>query len=322
MDEIKELELMEQMEDEVQEQKSLDEEVLDYYELTELPFSLVPHPRFLYHTQAHLQAFNRARSNITQRQGLTVILGDLGTGKSTVSRKLYLDFKRRSQSSNYDIRLIKNASNWTTTSKMIRSISTEFGCELRRSEEAQWAEFESFAMKRATDDKVDIVLLIDEAQEVPRKVLIRLRELLNLETISTKIVQIVLFGTLDLWDKLTTDKALRPLMSRIAGGPAFLTPLDREDLSKAIKFRLTVAGRTESLFDEECFDIIHLASGGVLRNAVDICRLALQHGFEAGEQIISPVSVKMAARSLIMTKVNQSGAVPAKKRQAATAASD
>jgi type II secretory pathway predicted ATPase ExeA len=268
------------------------EELLDFFRLAEQPFSLSPDPRFLYHTENHLTAFVRCRQNIVQRQGLSVVVGDVGTGKSTVARRLFLDFTHDDVGPKYATRFVKNASNWTTSNKMIQALSDEFGCSSRRSEGAQWAEFESHVQNLAIQG-VNVVLLIDEAQTIPKKVLIRLRELLNFEADSIKFIQVVLLGTLELRSTLQ-DQALRPLRSRIAGGIATLAPLDLNDLTSAIKFRVTVAGRTKPLFAEECYPLIHDASEGVLRDAVDICRSALQLAYDDQETVISPTTISLA----------------------------
>jgi len=175
---------------------------------------------------------------------------------------------------------------------MIQTLSDEFGCPSRRSEGAQWAEFEQHVQTLAATG-VNVVLLIDEAQSIPKRVLIRLRELLNFEGDSVKFIQIVLLGTLELRATLQ-DQALRPLRSRIAGGIATLAPLDFDELREAIKFRVTVAGRTKVLFDDECYQMIHAASEGVLRDAIDICRTAIHLAFEEREPLISPTSVSLA----------------------------
>lgn len=268
------------------------EDLLDFFRLAEHPFSLSPDPRFLYHTEAHLTAFTRCRQNIVRRQGLNVVVGDVGTGKSTVARRLFLDFTEGEAIERYATRFIKNTTNWITSNKMIQALSDEFGCQSRRSEGAQWAEFEHHAQHLAEEGK-NVVLLIDEAQSLPKKVLIRLREILNFEADSSKFIQIVLFGTLDLRTTLN-EESLRPLKSRVAGGIATLSPLNQEDLAAAIKFRLVVAGRTKPLFHEECFPIIHAASSGILRDAVDICQSALQLAFEDNEKIISPATISLA----------------------------
>lgn len=269
-----------------------EEEILEFYRLAERPFSLSPDPRFLYHTENHLTAFMRCRQNIVQRQGLSVVTGDVGTGKSTVARRLFYDFTAEEVAPRYATRFIKNASHWTTSHKMIVALSEEFGCKARRSEGAQWAEFESQVQDLA-ENGVNIVLLIDEAQGIPKKVLVRLRELLNFEADSSKFLQIVLLGTLELRTTLQ-DPALRPLKSRIAGGIAKLAPLSEDELTEAIKFRLTVAGRTRPLFRDDCFPLIHAASGGVLRDAVDICRSALLLGYEDREDSIAVPTVALA----------------------------
>ncbi|MBX7223358.1 MAG: AAA family ATPase [Blastocatellia bacterium] len=268
------------------------EKLLDYYRLAEHPFSISPDPRFLYHTDHHLNAFTRCRQNIVRRQGLSVVVGDVGTGKSTVARRLFLDFTEEEVTPSYSTRFIKNTTNWTTSTKMIFSLSQEFNCPPRRSEAAQWAEFEQHVYSLAETGQ-NVVLLVDEAQNIPKKVLIRLRELLNYEADAAKFIQIVLFGTLELAE-LLGDAALRPLKSRIAGGISSLTPLELDDLTEAIKFRVTVAGCHRPLFTDECFPLIHQASRGVLRDAIDICQSSLQFAFEDNEPVISAGTVLLA----------------------------
>src|ERR1044072_344202 len=89
----------------VKEAKGQFETLLDFYRLAEPPFSLSPDPRFLYHTSGHLRAFSKTRSNIIQRQGLTVICGDVGTGKSTVGRRIELELGSHEMVSQYETRL-------------------------------------------------------------------------------------------------------------------------------------------------------------------------------------------------------------------------
>jgi general secretion pathway protein A len=282
----------------VDDDQEIRDQVLEFYSLAEEPFTLNPDPRFMYHTEDRMEAFRKTRLNVIQRQGLSVICGDLGMGKSTVARRLYVEFKRASRRS-FDPRIIKNAGAWGTPNQMIRALSEEFGVPSRRSESAQWKEFEAFAIQRFVEDKTDVVLIIDEAQAIPRKVLIRLREILNFETNTAKVIQVVLLGTLDLAGVLNSDETLRPLRSRVAGGISLLAPVERDDLAAAIKFRLAVAGRNSPLFAEECFEIIHLVSGGVFRDAMDICRFALSFAYEEEESTISLSSVKLAARAVL-----------------------
>ncbi len=274
------------------------ERMLQFYDLVEAPFNITPDPRFLYHTTAHLAAFSRCRTNLVQLQGLSLVVGDAGSGKSTIARRLLEELQAPQLASVYEAVLVKNASTWTTPTKMIRALSNEFALPLRRSEDAQWSEFEGYVSKRAVDDSVNIVILIDEAQSLPRKVLARMREVLNFEANHRKFVQLILFGTLDMWD-LLQDPALRPLRSRIAGGPAFLRPLELDDLRAAIMFRLRVAGRAEPLFEEECFPIIHAGSEGNLRTAIDCCRAALDIGYREGESEISGVTVEIAVEETV-----------------------
>jgi general secretion pathway protein A len=274
------------------------ERMLEFYGFAELPFSISPDPRFLYHTSAHLAAFQKLRQNLVQLQGLSVVCGAVGSGKSTIARRLLEELLAPELERVYHSILVKNASNWTTSSKMIRGLCEEFGLPPRRSEDAQWMEFETYVARRAVDDAVNVVILVDEAQNLPRKVLVRLRELLNFEANHRKFVQVALFGTMDLWEQLQ-DPVLRPLRSRIAGGPAFLKPLGLDEMTAAIQFRSSVAGRREPLFEDSCFPIIQDCSAGNIRTAVDICRESLTLGLAEEESPISSVTVELASESVV-----------------------
>lgn len=278
---------------------SIEEEVR-FFGLREVPFSLSPDPRFLYLSFQHMKAVKRAQRNIDGRQGLTVILGDAGVGKSTVARRLfglYNDEPELSQA--HSIRYITNPSHWTTTNKMLSTLCDEFAIKARRSESKQWLEFQEH-MAGLFQQGVTVVLLIDEAQLIPRKQLMRIREILNFESNSSKFIQVVLFGTLDMAATLA-EPDFRPLRSRAAGGLITLDPLDERELTEAILFRIKVASGSEApeIFTPGCFPMLAQASNGIIRDAVDYCNMAMYLGYTASRNVIDEGVIGAAIEAVV-----------------------
>jgi general secretion pathway protein A len=281
----------------------IDEEI-EFYDLKEIPFSLSPDPRYMYLSYQHTKALRRAKRNIDARQGLTVILGDAGVGKSTVARRLFGMYSDSPEvSSSYAIRYVTNPSHWTTTNKMLLTLCAEFAIKARRSESKQWHEFQEY-MATLFREGITVVLLIDEAQLIPRKQLMRIREILNFESNSSKFIQIVLFGTLDMAATLA-EPDFKPLRSRAAGGLITLDPLDEKELTETLLFRIKVATGSDShpVFTPGCFTLVANASGGIIRDAVDYCNMALYLGYTARRRPIDEEVMQAAISSVV--KLNE-----------------
>jgi general secretion pathway protein A len=284
----------------------VDQEIA-FFGFKENPFSLSPDPRFMYLSFQHTKALKRAQRNIDGHQGLTLILGDAGVGKSTVARRLFGMYSDEQEpGETHCIRYITNPSHWTTTNKMLVTLCEEFAIRSRRSETKQWQEFQGH-MASLFQQGVTVVLLIDEAQLVPRKQLQRVREILNFESNSSKFIQVVLFGTLEMAATLAEDD-FRPLRSRAAGGILTLDPLDEQELSQALLFRIRVAGGDERVFAPECFPLVARASNGIIRDAVDYCNTAMYLGYTAQARQIDAGVMQAAIDTMI--KLNESTRLP------------
>jgi len=294
---------MNEVEELARSQNEVDEEI-EFYGLKEIPFSLSPDPRYMYLSFQHTKALKRAKRNIDAKQGLTVILGDAGVGKSTVARRLYgMYTDDPAKAATHAIRYITNPSHWTTSNKMLLTLCEEFAIKSRRSESKQWHEFQDH-MAALYREGVTVVLLIDEAQLIPRKQLLRIREILNFESNSSKFIQIVLFGTLDMAAALA-EPDFKPLRSRAAGGLITLDPLDEKELTETLQFRLKVAGgsSTSLIFTPGCFSLVADASDGIIRDAVDYCNMAMYLGYTAGRKPIDEGVMQSAIDSVV--KLNE-----------------
>ena len=258
----------------------------------------------MYLSFQHTKALRRAQRNIDGRQGLTLILGDAGVGKSTVARRLFGLYSDDSEvNETYSIRYITNPSHWTTTNKMLVTLCDEFAIRARRSETRQWQEFQE-QMAVLYEQGVTVVLLIDEAQLIPRKQLLRVREILNFESNSSKFIQVALFGTMDMAGTLA-EPDFRPLRSRAAGGIITLDPLDEQELSQALLFRMRVAGGPEDVFTPGCFPLVAKASNGIIREAVDYCNTAMYLAYTAQVKQIDEEIMQASIDTIVKLNENR-----------------
>ena len=298
----------------------VDEEI-EFFGLKEIPFSLSPDPRYMYLSFQHTKALKRAKRNIDAKQGLTVILGDAGVGKSTVARRLYgMYTDDPDRATTHAIRYITNPSHWTTSNKMLMTLCEEFAIKSRRSETKQWHEFQDH-MAALYREGITVVLLIDEAQLIPRKQLLRIREILNFESNSSKFIQIVLFGTLDMAATLA-EPDFKPLRSRAAGGLITLDPLDEKELTETLQFRLKVAGESSAnpILTQGCFSLVANASDGIIRDAVDYCNMAMYLGYTAGRMPIDEGVMQSAIDSVV--KLNDAQGEPSVEGEVAPTPND
>ena len=240
--------------------------LLDRYGLTQTPFSVSPDPKFLYQTPQHKKALAQIRFTVQDRQGLAVLYGDVGMGKSTLVRKLY-DLYRAD--SGYETILLTNPDP-TSALQLLKRITD--ACELsrKRSRLDQMQELEAYLVDRYKAG-MNTVLLIDEAQLLRGEQFELIRQLTNFESSSAKLVQIVLAGQNNLRAKLRLKKAL---LSR-AVTVMTLDPLTLDETQSMIEHRLNVAGRPEKLFEPDAIREVYRVSKGVPREIIKLCRSAL-----------------------------------------------
>jgi general secretion pathway protein A len=236
------------------------------YGLSEPPFSLSPDPRYLYLTPQHLHALAHIRFTVDDRQGLAVLYGDIGHGKSTLVRRLY-DLYRAEPG--YEVLLLTNP-DMASALQLLKRITDACDLPRRRTKLDQMQEFENYLVSKYQERK-NVLLMIDEAQQMHGPMFELIRQITNFESASTKLIQIILVGQNNLRNKL---KMKRALLSR-AAALSTLDPLTPAETRAMIEFRLSIAGRKDSLFEDESILKIHKLAKGVPREIVKICRLAL-----------------------------------------------
>src|SRR5947207_14197912 len=271
----------------------------NYYGFAEKPFSLTPDPKYLYRSESHGNAFDLLQYAIRRREGFAVITGDIGTGKTTICRALLEQIDRTTFTA-----LVLNP--FLSEEDLLKRILQDFGVISR--EEGKAGRLAGVSKQDLIDVlydfllsliplKASAVLIIDEAQHLPLRVLEQIRILSNLETDKEKLLQIILVGQLDLQAVLRSP-GLRQLDQRISIRYE-LKPLDRDAVAAYVAHRLTIAGGSAAVaVAPKATNVVHRLSGGIPRLINLICDRALLAGFSLRANRITPGMVLHAAESL------------------------
>lgn len=270
----------------------------EYYGLAEKPFSLTPDPKYLYKSQSHGSAFDLLQYAIRRREGFMVMTGDIGTGKTTVCRALLEHIDRKTFSA-----LVLNP--FLSEEDLLKLILQDFGVVSR--EDVKSGRLARVTKQELIDALYDFllgllplrasaVLIIDEAQNLPLKVLEQIRILSNLETDKDKLLQIVLVGQLDL-KMLLRSPEMRQLDQRVSIRYE-LKPLTRSEVAAYIAHRLALAGGSAVSFEEKALQLIHKFAKGIPRLVNLICDRTLLAAYSARTNRISPGLVQSAVNSL------------------------
>src|SRR5436853_4061910 len=217
------------------------EAIIKYFGFHEHPFSTSPDPRFLYCSSQVREALAKCEFMARDRIGPIYMYGPIGSGKTSLVRRLQ---EKLSQDDRYNVKLLISP-NLKSSNAFLRLILETFDVKTERSYTASLQNFEKFLIQHYQDGKVP-VLLIDEAQNMTRDTLKLIHYLLNFETNKTKLLQIVLVGQEELGTRIIQYRELASRMLSIARNT-----MSPDDLKDMISFRLTVAGHTGSLFEDE-----------------------------------------------------------------------
>lgn len=236
------------------------------------PFSTSPDPDFFYSSREHERALTNVLIELRLKRGLSVVLGDVGTGKTTLSRKLLQDLKSR-EDCLFHIMLDPSFDDRT---HFLQSLVRNFGITIDRS--ASITELreslESFLFQKGVVEGKTVILIIDEAQKLNEMSLESLRVLLNYETNQFKLLQLVLMGQSEL---VPTLKAIPNFIDRISY-KTLLNPLDFDETREMIHFRVAQAGYRSNmdLFLDEALREIHRYTRGYPRKVTMMCHRALK----------------------------------------------
>ena len=253
-----------------------------FYGLRERPFDLLPNPRFLFMANRQREAFSNLRYGLTVPKGLTLLLGEAGTGKTTLVQAVLQEIDQKG----VECVLVSNPT--LTRAEFFDLLARGFGLsiEARRSKSRFLSDLRQHLVTRQQMGRVS-ALVLDEAQSLPYELLEEVRLLSNIETASAKLLNVVLAGQPELAGRLN-EPELRQLKQRIALR-CELRPFERGETAAYVAGRLRIAGgEPAATFSREAILAIHDASGGIPRTINVICDNALLGGFAAQ---VRPVSL-------------------------------
>jgi general secretion pathway protein A len=257
---------------------------LDHFNLRLEPFAPTPDPQFLYKSKVHQEALDRLVAAVTMRRGINAITGEPGLGKSLLIRTTLQGFSER-------VRFAWVFNTNLNSQELIKYICRDFGF-IPQGEDLSDLLIELYTfLIRSYEQGLFTVLVIDEAQNFKFELLEEIRQLSNLESSRSKLLQIILSGQPQLDDHLE-DPALHQLKQRISL-KATLRRLSQADSRQYILHRLKIAGSNgEEIFTEASLKKIYEFTGGVPRLINQACDNALLTAFQQKSNTIDAVLIQ------------------------------
>jgi type II secretory pathway predicted ATPase ExeA len=280
-----------------------------FYGLQSLPFQLTSDPRFLYLTSRHREALSNLEYGLTSAKPVTILLGEAGTGKTTLLRAVF-----ESERCNR-IRVVYLTNTTLTRAEFIELLARRFELspQAAQSKAVFLLELERLLRERKAHGEIT-ALVVDEAQGLSPELLEEVRMLANVETSAEKLLPLVLVGQPELATRLN-EPALRQLKQRVALR-CELPPLDLQETAAYIASRIRLSGGDAArLFTREAVTLIHECSRGIPRSINVICDNTLLHGFALGRQpvgrdIVAEVAADFDLPTAQMGRVSQGLANP------------
>lgn len=259
-----------------------------YFGLSEAPFSIAPDPAYLFMSDRHREALAHLSYGLGDNGGFVLLTGEVGTGKTTISRTVMEQLPENTQAS-----FILNPT--LSCEELLACICDNLKIRYKKT---------GATLKYLTDkiqtklqknhqEGINTLLIIDEAQHLKPEVLEQLRLLTNLETNTKKLLQVILIGQPEL-QQLLQRRDLRQLAQRITAR-YHLLPLTKLELSQYIQHRLSVAHCTRALFNKAAISALHKISQGIPRVINLLCERALVIAYGKNDTVIGRSIIEQAA---------------------------
>jgi general secretion pathway protein A len=261
-----------------------------FFRLEHAPVGLTPDPRFLLRARVHHEALAAALYGVGSEKGLMAIVGDVGTGKTTLCRALLEELPPEVESA-----LVLNP--YLSGPELLRAILDDLGAPRAGETQGELMEALGRHLLDAAAAGRRIVVLLDEAQQLSVEALEQVRMLTTLETATRKLLQVILVGQPELEVKLG-QPALRQLDQRI-GIRCRLRPLTAKETARYVEHRMRVAGLAGSLpFSRGALRRVSVASRGVPRLINLICDRALAVAYQERAREVEALHVAAAVAAV------------------------
>jgi general secretion pathway protein A len=250
---------------------------MEYYQLLNLskePFSNSPNPELLYPSREHVGCLQKLELSIRLRRGLNVVVGDIGTGKTTLCRQL---IRRFASDDNLETHLILDP-DFRTSEEAFFALAAQFGLSAETQSEESSRQIkekvQNYLFQKGVEENKTVVLIVDEGQKMPEFCLEILRELLNYETNEYKLLQIVIFAQSEFHQTLSKY----PNFADRINFYHVLAPLGFFETRNLIKFRLNQAKegyKKPKLFTGPGIWAVYRATRGYPRRIIHLCHRVL-----------------------------------------------
>lgn len=266
-----------------------------FYGFKSKPFNMTPDSEFFFASQKHEEALNRLLLAISERNGFAVITGEIGSGKTTVCRTLLNKLDSLTK-----VALILNTH--LGKKELLTSILEDLGVEYRSTSKTHLiSALNKYLIEQAARD-INVVIIVDEAQNLTPSVLEEVRMLSNLETEKEKLVQIILIGQPSLRKKLSHPN-LEQFSQRIVLY-YHLEALDYTETAAYLKHRLKISGNAAAdIFTNEAIREIYAYSKGIPRLINLACHNSLISGIVAEAKIITGEIARESMEELLHNKI-------------------
>lgn len=263
-----------------------------FYGLRAKPFSLLPDPAYLYQSRKHQLALSMLEYAVSNQLTLSVITGEVGSGKTTLIRQLLNNL-----GDTVTVGLISNTHR--SFGNLMQWVSLAYGLPFKDKDKVElYRDFVDFLCEQYAAGRRTL-LIVDEAQNLDAEILEEIRLLTNVNADDHMVMQLLLVGQPELHDLLKRHE-LRQLAQRISV-LAKLEPLDEKETAEYIRHRIEVAGGNPNLFHKNALRLVHWNSGGIPRVINTLCELALVYGYADGKRSIDSTLIADIARDRIDT---------------------
>jgi len=264
---------------------------LQHFKLTEQPFRLTPDPEFVYWSKQHSRAKAYMESTIWLADGFVVITGEIGSGKTTLLQSFLSELDD-------DVTYAVISQTQLSPTQFLQAVLAEFGFDPFKKRKVELLDMLNMFLIEQYSQGKKVLLIVDEAQNLSRKVLEEIRLLSGIETHKEKVLRIILAGQPELRETLESRR-LQQLLQRVRLR-FHLGSLDPREMREYVEHRLKIAGReSNDLFaEDEVFAAIFRYTGGVPRLINTLCDTALLCAFAEQKPVIHTDDIVAAAEEL------------------------
>lgn len=283
---------------------------LQHYGLERQPFQLTPDANFLYLSKAHARAKSYMEYTVWNRDGFVVITGEIGSGKTTLIQQLLHNV-------NEEVLIARIYQTQLNEVEFFQAILLEFGLDPFNAGKVELMNMlNNFLVEQYAEGR-QVILIIDEAQNLSKRVLEELRMLTGMETDEERILNLILVGQPELKNLLDA-----PGMEQLAQRIRFrfhITALEQDEVADYIRHRLSVAGLKRKIISDECIPLIYRYTGGIPRLINTLCDTALICAFADNRKMVTEGIVEEAINELEWMPYHERVGVKALKHKPTTA---